>query len=535
MSANPSALRAAMNREAASATVAVGQDGGRSPSQVPRLAIRNVVRTFPGVRAVDDVSFEVRRGEVHALIGENGAGKSTLMHLVAGVYQPDSGAIELDGASLVGLNEQGAADAGIAMVYQERSLVGALSVAENVYAGRQPVNALGVIRQAPMLEGTRRILADLEVDLDPRTPVAQLSPGQQQMVEIAKGLSHELKLLILDEPTSSLTINEGRHLFRVIRRLAAQGVAIVYVSHRMAEVFEISDRVTVMKDGRVTGVRETASVTHGELISLMVGRELSFEPDARRAAVDAAVALEVRDVVADPVIRASFSLRYGEILCLAGLVGAGRTEVCQAIFGARPIQSGSVLVDGRELRACSPADAMAAGISMLPEDRKEGGLFTDFTITANVVAANLAAYTHSGLLAKAEMRKVSQQYADELRIATPSVEREVRYLSGGNQQKVLLAKWLARRPRILIVDEPTRGVDVGSKADIYRILRDLAASGIALLVVSSDLPEVLALAHRIVVMSEGRVRGELDAAGASEIAILELAAPRAQEVEQPAA
>ena len=234
-------------------------------------------------------------------------------------------------------------------------------------------------------------------------------------------------------------------------------------------------------------------------------------------------------------IRASFSLRYGEILCLAGLVGAGRTEVCQAIFGARPIQSGSILVDGRELRACSPADAMAAGISMLPEDRKEGGLFTDFTITANVVAANLAAYTHSGLLAKAEMRKVSQQYADELRIATPSVEREVRYLSGGNQQKVLLAKWLARRPRILIVDEPTRGVDVGSKADIYRILRDLAASGIALLVVSSDLPEVLALAHRIVVMSEGRVRGELDAAGASEIAILELAAPRAQEVEQPAA
>jgi len=502
----------------------VVQGGEESSPQQLRLAICNVIKTFPGVRAVDDVSVEVRRGEVMALIGENGAGKSTLMHLVAGVYKPDSGTIALDGASIASLNEQGAADAGIAMVYQERSLVGALSVAENVYAGRQPVNALGVIRRGPMYDGTRRILADLEVDIDPGAPVALLSPGQQQMVEIAKGLSHELKLLILDEPTSSLTINEGRHLFRVIKRLAAKGVSIIYVSHRMAEVFEISDRVTVMKDGRVTGVRETASATHRELISLMVGRELSFEPDPRRAAADAAVALEVRNLVADPVVSASFSLRYGEILCLAGLLGAGRTEACEAIFGARPIQSGSVLVEGRDLRPSSPADSMAAGISMLPEDRKESGLFMDFTITANVVAANLAAYTHSGLLSKAEMQQVSRKYADDLRIATPSVDREVRNLSGGNQQKVLLAKWLARHPRILIVDEPTRGVDVGTKADIYRILRDLAASGIALLVVSSDLPEVLALAHRIVVMSEGQVAGELDAATATEIAILELAA-----------
>lgn len=525
-----------MNRGVGIATLATTQNVGESVSPVPRLAMRNVIKTFPGVRAVDDVSLDVRPGEVHALIGENGAGKSTLMHLVACVYQPDSGAIELDGVSLVGFNEQGAADAGIAMVYQERSLVGALSVAENVYAGRQPVNGIGVIRRSPMYEGTRRILADLEVDIDPRTVVGQLSPGQQQMVEIAKGLSHELKLLILDEPTSSLTIKEARHLFDVIRRLAGQGVSIVYVSHRMAEIFEISDQVTAMKDGCVTGVRATESATSGELISLMVGRELSFEPDPRRAAKDASVALEIRDLVADPVVSASFSLRYGEIVCLAGLVGAGRTEVCQAIFGAREIQSGSVLVDGRELRPFSPADAMAAGISMLPEDRKEEGLFTDFSITANVVAANLPAYTHAGLFSFAEARQVSQHYADELRIATPSVDREVSYLSGGNQQKVLLAKWLARKPRILIVDEPTRGVDVGSKADLYRILRDLAASGIALLVVSSDLPEVLALAHRIVVMSEGRVAGELDAATATEIAILELAAPRErQEVEQPTA
>ncbi len=492
---------------------------------MPRLAVRNVVKTFPGVRAVDGVSFEVEPGEVHALIGENGAGKSTLMHLVAGVYRPDSGSIELDGQSMIGRNEQATADAGIAMVFQERSLVGALSVAENVYAGRQPTNRFGIISRAAMLDGARRILKDLEVDIDPRLPVSQLSPGQQQMVEIAKGLSHDLKLIILDEPTSSLTIGEARHLFRVIRRLAAQGIAIVYVSHRMAEIFEISSRVTVLKDGRVTGVRNTSEVAHKDLIALMVGRELSFEPDRRRAAGDAGVALELRGLRAKGVADATLKLRYGEILCLAGLLGAGRTETCEAIFGLRPIRAGSLLADGRELKPRSPADSMAAGISMLPEDRKDGGLFMDFTIEANMAAANLAAYTRHGLLSKADMRAMARQYLEALRIAAPGIDREVRSLSGGNQQKVLLAKWLARTPRILIVDEPTRGVDVGSKADIYRILRDLAAEGLALLVVSSDLPEVLALAHRIAVMAEGRVVGELDAADATEIAILELAAP----------
>lgn len=499
-----------------------------------RLAARNVVKTFPGVRAVDDVSFDVMRGEVHALIGENGAGKSTLMHLVAGVYQPDSGSIELDGRSLTGMNEQATAEAGIAMVFQERSLVGALSVAENIYAGRQPTNAFGVIRRAPMVEGARRILRDLEVDIDPRIPVAQLSPGQQQMVEIAKGLSHDLKLIILDEPTSSLTIGEARHLFRVIRRLADQGISIVYVSHRMAEIFEISNRVTVLKDGRVTGVRNTAETTHDELISLMVGRELSFAPDARRAPKDAGMALELNNITADGVISASFALRYGEIVCLAGLLGAGRTETCEAIFGVRPIHSGTLKVEGRELRPQSPRDSMAAGISMLPEDRKESGLFMDFSIVANAAAANLEAFSHSGLLSESKMRGMSKTYVDKLRVATPSIDREVRNLSGGNQQKVLLAKWLAREPRILIVDEPTRGVDVGSKADIYRILRDLAAGGLALLVVSSDLPEVLALAHRIIVMSEGRVVGELDAAAATEVAILELAAPKSSMISEAA-
>ena len=528
---SPDDARAPDATEAVGASLPAQEAGAARPM----LVMRGVTKTFPGVTAVDDASLDVRPGEIHAMIGENGAGKSTLMHLVAGVYQPDNGEIELDGASLLGLTEQGAADAGVAMVFQERSLVGALSVAENVFAGRQPTNRFGVIRRGPMFERTREILADLEVDIDPGTQVGDLSPGQQQMVEIAKGLSHELKLLILDEPTSSLTINEGRHLFRVLRRLAERGVAIVYVSHRLAEVFEIASRVTVLKDGRVMGVRDTSAVTHDDLIALMVGRELSFDPDPRRAAPDAEVALEVIDLVAEPVLGVSFSVRYGEIVTLAGLVGAGRTETCEAIFGARPIQSGRVAVDGKTFVPRSPLDSMAAGISMLPEDRKEGGLFMDFTIAANVAAANLPEYTHGGLLADGEVARVAEEYVKELRIATPSVKREVRNLSGGNQQKVLLAKWLARKPRILLVDEPTRGVDVGSKADIYRILRDLAASGIALLVVSSDLPEVLAISHRIVVMSEGRVAGELSAAEADELSILSLAAPKSGNSQRGAA
>ncbi|MEQ1769880.1 MAG: sugar ABC transporter ATP-binding protein [Devosia sp.] len=494
-----------------------------SPGAEPRLSIRNVTKTFPGVRAVDSVTFEVLPGEVHALMGENGAGKSTLMHLVAGVYAPDAGDIELDGHSLAGLDERGAAEAGIAMVFQERSLVGALSVAENIFVGRQPANRLGIIKLDTMFADARRVLTELGVDLDPRRRVETLSPGEQQMVEIAKGLSRDLKVLILDEPTSSLTIKEGRQLFDVVRKLAARGISIVYVSHRMAEIFEISDRLTILKDGRVTGVRDTAIVTEREVVALMVGRELSFAPDPRRVPADAPIVLEISNLAAAPVLDASLTLRRGEIVCLAGLLGAGRTETCEAVFGARQVTAGTISIKGRPFRPLSPSDAMAAGISMLPEDRKESGLFLDFAISDNVAAANLQAYTHAGLLSRREMVAVAKEFVGRLRIATPDTERDVRSLSGGNQQKVLLAKWLARKPEILIVDEPTRGVDVGAKADIYRIIRELAADGMAVLVVSSDLPEVLALAHRIVVMAEGRTVGEMDATGATEQAILELA------------
>jgi ABC-type sugar transport system ATPase subunit len=494
-------------------------------SPLSRLKVRGVSKSFPGVRALVDVDFDVAPGELHALIGENGAGKSTLMHLIAGVFPLDSGEISLDGVPFSPADEAAAQVAGVAMVYQERSLTPELTVAENVFAGRQPTRRFGIIDDGAMKRRTRALLDELETGIPAETRVGLLAPGQQQMVEIAKALSMDIRLLILDEPTSSLTISEARHLFRVLRTLSARGVGVVYVTHRLAEVFEVANRVTVLRDGRVTGVRHIEATSAAELIALQVGRKLSFEPDPRRVAEDASVVLEVKDLVAPPVSSVSLRVRAGEIVCLAGLVGAGRTETCEAIFGLRPRLAGSIAVAGRTIAPRHALDAMNAGIGMVPEDRKDAGLFLAMSIAANISAASLGAVTQAGVISDRLIRERAEEYVRQLRIATPDVEREVRLLSGGNQQKVLLAKWLARKPRVLIVDEPTRGVDVGSKADVYAILRELAASGTALLVVSSDLPEVLALAHHIVVMSEGRVAGELDAAEADEVRILQLAAP----------
>jgi ABC-type sugar transport system ATPase subunit len=508
-----------------------GSDTLEATAAVPRVQVSSVSKSFPGVRALADVDFEVDAGEIHALIGENGAGKSTLMHLIAGVFRRDAGTIALDGSPYEPVDEGAAQAAGVAMVYQERSLTPDLSVAENVFAGRQPANRLGIIDERAMQRRTRELLEELESGISPRARVGTLSPGQQQMVEIAKALSLELRLLILDEPTSSLTISEARHLFRVLRTLSARGVGIVYVTHRLAEVFEVASRVTVLRDGRVTGVRRIAETSPDELISLQVGRVLSFTPDPRRAPVDAPVVLAVEDLDAPPVSGVSLRVRAGEIVCLAGLVGAGRSETCEAIFGIRPRLGGRIEVGGRVVAPRHALDAMNAGVGMVPEDRKDAGLFLAMSIAANISAASLDAASHAGILSDRLIRERAEEYVKQLRIVTPSIEREVRLLSGGNQQKVLLAKWLARKPRVLIVDEPTRGVDVGAKADVYAILRELAASGIGLLVVSSDLPEVLALAHQIVVMSEGRVTGEMDAADADEFGILQLAAPRSRAVE----
>jgi ABC-type sugar transport system ATPase subunit len=493
----------------------------------PRLSLKGITKRFPGVVALDNASLEVMPGEIHAMVGENGAGKSTMMHIIAGVHQPDNGTMEIDSKIYTPEDEKAAQKAGVAIVYQEGSLFPPLSVAENIFAGRQPDKGFGSVDFRKMENLSNDLLKELEAEIDPTTPVNLLSPSQRQLVEIAKALSQQVRILILDEPTSSLTISEARHLFRVLHGLSERGVAIIYVTHRLAEVFEVADRVTVLKDGKVTGVRKIGETSPDELIQLEVGRELSFDPSANPPTGDSAVALEVEDLVVEPVVsHASLKVRAGEIVCLAGLVGAGRTELCEAIFGIHPHKSGHIRVNGVEINPQHPLDAMKCSIGMVPEDRRDDGLFLAMSISANIAAANLKTITHGGVINRQEMADLANQYSDSLRIATPSIEREVMYLSGGNQQKVLLARWLAHKTKILIVDEPTRGVDVGAKADIYRILRELADQGVALLVVSSDLPEVLALAHRIVVMSEGKTVGELNAREANEIAILQMATPK---------
>lgn len=489
---------------------------------VARVEVRGCRKAFPGVQALDDVSLEVRPGEIHALLGENGAGKSTLGKIIGGVYQADGGEILLDGVPLRNIDEHQASRLGIAIVHQEGSLVAQLSVAENVFAGRPITRSLGRVDRDAMRRRTADVMAEMGVDIDPAIAVRELSPAQAQVVEIAKGLSHELRLLVLDEPTAALTLTEAERLFVLLRRLRDTGVSIIYVSHRLAEIFQLCDRVTVLKDGRVTGTREVADTTEDELIKLMVGREVLFERAPAPTIGD--VVLEVEHLAAEPSVRdVSFSVHAGELVCLAGLVGSGRSEVCEVIFGARDRQRGVVRHKGREVRFGGPWDAIAAGIALMPEDRKESGLFLDDSVAQNIAAAVLRRVSSHGVISDRRMDQLAEGYVKDLRIATPSVRQLLGNLSGGNQQKVLLAKWLAPDPDLLIVDEPTRGVDVGARAEIYRILAGLKERGLAIVVVSSDLPEVLTLADRIVVIAAGRSVGELDGASATEADVLRLA------------
>ncbi|MGH2945554.1 MAG: sugar ABC transporter ATP-binding protein [Solirubrobacteraceae bacterium] len=491
----------------------------------PALAVRGVSKAFPGVQALTGVDLEVRAGEIHALVGENGAGKSTLMRIIAGFEAPDEGEVLLDGRPAPAGHLDGRGHEGVGMVHQERSLVENLSVGENLFAGQQPAGPLGVIRWREMAGRARDIFDQLQEPIDPRPRVATLSPARQQMVEIAKALAREPRVLILDEPTAALTLTETTNLFAVLRRLRAHGVAIVYISHRLVEVFELADRVTVLKDGVVTGRHPVSEVDEDRLIGLMVGRELSFERSQARVAGDAEVALEVRHLAVPPVVHdASFGVRRGEIVCLAGLIGAGRTETCEAIFGLRSSSAGKIVLDGRPRRVRSAAEARGLGLGMVPEGRKDSGLFLDFSILANVLAANLAQAAPRGVISRRRARALAADAVERLGVVASSLEQPVRNLSGGNQQKLLLGRWLMTRPKVLIVDEPTRGVDVGARAQIYGILRDLAAQGMAILVVSSDLPELLTLAHRIVVFREGRTAGELDGATATEEQVVRLAA-----------
>jgi ABC-type sugar transport system ATPase subunit len=486
------------------------------------LTLRGVHKRFPGVHALKGVNLDVRRGEVHAVVGENGAGKSTLMQILAGVYLPDEGEVTFDGVTRIFATEREAQAAGVAIVFQERSLFGPLSVAENVFAGRQP-GAVGVIDFRRLHADTARLLERVGLNVDPAAAVETLSPGEQQLVEIAKALSLDAQLLILDEPTAALTPAETATLFAVVRGLKSQGVAVVYISHRLQEVFELADRVTVLKDGEGQGTYPVAEVTPQRLVRMMVGRDVEFE---RRPVGDPGerVVLEVRGLTdTDPTGRVklndvSFTVRAGEIVGLGGLVGAGRTETALGVFGGRPGCVGEVRVNGKPVLIRSPQDAIAAGIGYVPEDRKDAGLFLDMGVSANVAAATLRGV----VLNDAAHEQTAAGYREKLRIASRGGDEPVRALSGGNQQKVLLARWLEVNPAVLIVDEPTRGVDVGAKREVHAVLFELARKGTAVVVISSDLPELLALTDRVVVLRAGRVAGELDRDEMSEEAVIRL-------------
>jgi ABC-type sugar transport system ATPase subunit len=492
-------------------------------SGTPRIEVRGLSKSFPGVRALDDVSMTVEPGEIRALLGENGAGKSTLGKILAGVYSRTSGSVFFDGAEIGDIDEREAGNLGIGIVHQEGSLVSQLSVAENIFAGRQPTTWLGQVDKRTMRRRAAELIAQLGVAIDPAAKVSSLSPAQAQIVEIAKALSRDLRILILDEPTAALTLSETAKLFEIVRHLASSGVSVIYVSHRLAEIFMLCHSVTVLKDGRFAGLRQVPDTTPDELIRLMVGRDVHIKREDIPRGIGEVV-LEASDISAPPLVRsASIKVRAGEIVCLAGLIGSGRSEFCEAIFGARRRLSGQIWLGGKQISPHGPWDGKAAGIGMVPEDRKTSGLFLGMDLVSNISSTVMRKVSSGVQFSQRKADALAAGFVDELKIATPSVRQLVGNLSGGNQQKVLLAKWLAVEPRVLIVDEPTRGVDVGARSEIYRLLRALAAKGVALIVVSSDLPEVLALADRIIVMAEGSTVGELAGEGATEEQVLRLA------------
>lgn len=491
------------------------------------LRIEKVSKSYPGVKALQDVSFDIEAGTVHAVMGENGAGKSTLMQIIAGAQRPDpdGGRLVFNGEPLQLSGTRDANHKGIAIVFQELNLIPNMSIAENIVLGMEPRSAGVFVRRHEMRARTMALLDRLGIRLDPDTIVRDLTIAQQQMVEIAKSLIHDPRLLILDEPTSSLSEAETLILFRVIADLKKAGVTMLYISHRMREVFAICDDVTVLRDGRHVRTMPRRDTSQDELVRLMVGRDLANIERVAPGREERPVVLAVRNLTREPQYRdVSFELRRGEIVGLAGLVGAGRSEMALGVFGAPVPDTGEIALDGVRVRIDGPRRAMRYGIGLVPEDRKQQGLALGLGVGTNLSLAALVRMSKAGMIDFGAERSLISRYINRFRIKTPSAEQPIGLLSGGNQQKVVLAKWLATQPKVLIVDEPTRGVDVGTKADIYTLMRELAAEGLAILVISSDLPEVLTISHRILVMREGHLVGEIAHAGATEESIMAFAA-----------
>ncbi|MYX35143.1 MULTISPECIES: sugar ABC transporter ATP-binding protein [unclassified Streptomyces] len=496
------------------------------PETTPVLALEGVSKSFGAVRALRGVSLRLHAGEAHALAGENGAGKSTLIKTLAGVHRPDTGTVLLDGRPVEFHGPGDARDAGVAVIYQEPTLFPDLSVAENIFVGRQPRRSLGRVDHKAVREAAADLFRRLGVDLDPEQPARGLSIADQQLVEIAKALSFDARVLIMDEPTAALTGSEVSRLFGVVKSLREQGAAVLFISHRLEEIFALCQRVTTLRDGAWIASEPLDGLTEDDLVRRMVGRDLD-ELYPKQDAEIGEVALSVRRLTREGVFTdVSFEVRRGEIVGLAGLVGAGRSEVARAIFGVDRRDAGEVVVDGKPLRGGAPSLAMAAGIALVPEDRRAQGLVMDMSIERNIGLTGFAATTKGGLMSRRAERSRALDWAVRLQVKYARLADVVGTLSGGNQQKVVLAKWLATAPGVLIVDEPTRGIDVGTKAEVHRLLSRLAAEGVAVLMISSDLPEILGMADRVLVMHEGRLTAEIPRSEATEESVMAAATGR---------
>ena len=489
------------------------------------LEMRGICKSFPGVRALADVDLTLERGEVLGIVGENGAGKSTLMKVLAGAYRADEGSVRLDGVEFAPRRPRDALDAGIVVIHQELSLVPDQTVAENIFLGHLPRNPLGLVRRAALHRQSRALLARVGLDIPPQTGVRHLGIAQQQLVEIARALSREARVIVMDEPTATLTIAEQRILYATVAALRQAGIGIVFISHHLEEIFEICDRVTVMRDGHTVETRPVAEWNEASLIQAMVDRPINALFPPRTAGIGATL-LEVDGLSSTRRFSdVSLSVRAGEVVGLGGLMGAGRTEVLKAIYGALPEVTGSIRIGGATVRIRGPRDAIAAGIAFVPEDRKAEGLVLPFSVRSNVALSTLDRLSWLRLFTAAgRTDQLARRAVDELRIRTPGIEQPVGSLSGGNQQKVVLARALTTKPRVFLLDEPTRGIDVGAKVEVYRLIGELAAKGGAVLVVSSDMLELLGLCDRILVMRGGRLAGGLDREGFSQERIMALAA-----------
>ena len=487
------------------------------------LEMRDVVKTFPGVRALDGAQLCVRPGSVHALMGENGAGKSTLMKCLFGIYQKDSGSIRLGGREVVFKNPADAMEHGVAMVHQELNQALRRSVADNIWLGRYPVRA-GLVREKYMRERTRELFEDLGVEVDPAAVIGRLSVAQRQMVEIAKAVSYNARVLVLDEPTSSLSDREVAHLFRIIRRLRERGCGIIYISHKMDEILTISDEVTVMRDGKYISTDKAADLTTEAIIKRMVGRELTnLYPEHNRECGE--VLMRVEGLCGKGLHDVSFAVHRGEVVGLGGLVGAGRTEILETLFGMRRMDAGSVTLAGKRLDVRRPADAIAAGLALLTEERRATGIFGGLSLSDNACVARYRHYRGVlGLLRTHRMQKDTDRIISDLRVKAPGHRTPIKLLSGGNQQKVILGRWLLTDPDVLLLDEPCRGVDVGAKSEIYALIDRMASEGKGIVMVSSEMPELMGVCDRILVVSGGRIAGELEREAFSEQEIMAMAA-----------